>query len=53
MERFNTVLREVMTVSKGDLQKLLAEDKRQKAGKPKPGPKARTSVSAPADSARS
>jgi hypothetical protein len=47
MKEFQGVLREIMTVSKRDLRQLLADDKRQKVGKPKRGPKAKTSASAP------
>jgi hypothetical protein len=45
MDRFNTALRQVLRVSKSDLNRLLAEDKADKAGKVKPGPKPKSSVS--------
>jgi hypothetical protein len=45
MDRFNTALRQVLSVSKTDLKRLLAEDNIAKAGKAKPGPKPKTSSS--------
>jgi hypothetical protein len=38
---FDTALRKVLRVSKSDLKKMLAEEKRASAGKPKRGPKPR------------
>jgi hypothetical protein len=43
MERFHSALRGVVSVSKSDLQKFLAEEKANKINKPKPGPKAKQS----------
>jgi len=45
MQRFNNALRNVLQVSKSDLNKMLADEKRANAGKPKPGPKPKTSAS--------
>jgi hypothetical protein len=45
MKRFNSALRRVVSVSKSDLQKLLAEEKMSKVGKPRPGPRPRSSAS--------
>jgi hypothetical protein len=41
MNQFNNALRKVLSLSKTDLQKLLAEEKASKVGKQKPGPKKR------------
>jgi hypothetical protein len=38
-EEFDGALRQVLRVSKSDLNEMLAEEKRAKQGKPKPGPK--------------
>jgi hypothetical protein len=45
MDRFREGLRQVLSVSKTDLNKLLAEEKASKEGKIKPGPKPRLSGS--------
>ena len=42
MNRFNAALRQVLSVSKPDLNRLLADEKASKAGKVKPGPKSKT-----------
>ena len=42
-ERFSSALRRVLQVSKTDLTRMLADEKRAKAGKPKPGPKPKRS----------
>jgi hypothetical protein len=39
MDRFNKALRGVLSVSKSELSKLLAEEKAANAGEPKRGPK--------------
>ena len=39
MKRFNDALRSVVQVSKNDLNKMLAEEKKANEGKPKRGPK--------------
>jgi hypothetical protein len=39
MDRFNVALRAVLSVSKGELSKIFAEEKAQNADKPKRGPK--------------
>jgi hypothetical protein len=44
MERFSAALRGVMQVSKDDLNKLIAQDRAEKVGKPKRGPKPKPSV---------
>jgi hypothetical protein len=36
---FDSALRKVLRVSKSDLNKMLAEEKKAREGKPKPGPK--------------
>lgn len=38
-DRFNAALRQVLSVSKEELNRRLAEEKKLKAGKVKPGPK--------------
>lgn len=45
MGRFNDALRRAVSVSKADLQKLLAEEKMSKISKPKPGPRPKSSAS--------
>ena len=45
MTRFNNALRQVMQVSKRDLDKMLADEKAAKSGKVKPGPKPKSSSS--------
>ncbi len=45
MRRFNNALRDVLSVSKGDLNQMLEDERRGKIGKPKPGPKPKTSAS--------
>jgi hypothetical protein len=50
MNRFRDGLRQVLSVSKADLNRLLADDKAAKAGKLKPGPKPKSSASVPASS---
>ncbi len=45
MDRFNEGLRRVLSVSKTDLKRILAEEKASKAGKVKPGPKPKSSAS--------
>jgi len=44
-DRFQTALRSVGQVSKNDLEHMLADEKIANAGKPKRGPKPRTSAS--------
>ena len=46
MDRFNDGLRQVLSVSKTDLHRLLEKDKASKAGKVKRGPKPKSSASA-------
>jgi hypothetical protein len=41
---FQNALRQVLTVSKADLNRMLAEEKIANAGKPKRGPKPRSSA---------
>jgi hypothetical protein len=43
MNRFHDALRSVVQVSKDDLNKMLAADKKAKEGKPKRGPKPKAS----------
>ena len=45
MRRFNNALRDVLSVSKSDLNRMLEDERRSKIGKPKPGPKPRSSAS--------
>jgi hypothetical protein len=45
MERFGAGLRQVLSVSKAELKRLLAEEQASKAGKRKPGPKPKSSPS--------
>lgn len=45
MGRFNSALRRVLSVSKSNLQRLLAEEKASKVSKRKPGPRSKTSAS--------
>jgi hypothetical protein len=52
MRRFNDALRGVLGVSKGDLQQMLEDERLAKIGKPKPGPKPKTSASGHAASDR-
>lgn len=42
MDRFSEALKQVMQVSKADLNKMLAEDRAEKVGKPKRGPKTKS-----------
>jgi hypothetical protein len=44
MDRFRDGLRQVLSVSKADLNRMLAEEKAAKVGKVKPGPKPKTSA---------
>jgi hypothetical protein len=44
-ERFTTALKTVLQVSKTDLTRMIAEEKRANAGKPKRGPKPKASPS--------
>lgn len=44
-ERFQGALRSVGQVSKGELNRRLEEERLSKIGKPKPGPKPKTSTS--------
>jgi len=44
MYRFNGALRSVLQVSKTDLKQMLADEKQANAGKPKRGPKPKTSA---------
>ena len=48
MDRFNDGLRQVLSVSKTDLNRMLAEEKASKEGSVKPGPKPKSSPSVPA-----
>lgn len=43
MQRFNDALRSVLQVSKADLNQMLEAERLAKVGKPKPGPKPKTS----------
>ncbi len=45
MRRFNDALRNILHVSKSDLNRMLEEERQSKIGKPKPGPKPKTSAS--------
>ena len=45
MQRFEGALKSVLQVSKNDLNQMLADEKRANAGKPKRGPKPKTSAS--------
>lgn len=45
MRRFNNALRGVLSVSKSDLNRMLEDERRSKIGKPKPGPKPKSSAS--------
>jgi len=45
MRRFNNALRDVLSVSKSDLNQMLEDERRSKIGKPKPGPKPKSSAS--------
>ena len=45
LRKFQDALKSVLSVSKSDMQKMLAEEKAANAGKPKRGPKPKTSVS--------
>ncbi len=45
MRRFNNALRDVLSVSKSDLNQMLEDERRSKIGKLKPGPKPKTSAS--------
>ena len=47
-KRFTNALQQVLTVSKSDLNRMLAAEKTANAGKPKRGPKPKTSDSASA-----
>jgi hypothetical protein len=52
LQRFNTALRSVLQVSKSDLNQMLEAEKLANAGKPKRGPKPKTSASGHAASDR-
>jgi hypothetical protein len=52
MDRFQDGLRQVLSVSKTDLNRILTAEKSAKAGKIKPGPKPKSSVSVPASRER-
>jgi hypothetical protein len=45
MERFREGLRQVLSVPKSELKRLLAEERASKTGKTKPGPKPKVSPS--------
>lgn len=45
LRKFQDALKSVLSVSKSDMQKMLAEEKAANAGKPKRGPKPKASVS--------
>ena len=45
MQRFNDALRGVLRVSKGDLSRMLEQERRSKIGKVKPGPKPKRKTS--------
>lgn len=45
MRRFNNALRDVLSVSKSDLNQMLEAERQSKIGKTKPGPKPKTSAS--------
>jgi hypothetical protein len=45
MQAFNSALKSVLCVSKSDMTRMLADEKRANADKPKRGPKPKTSVS--------
>lgn len=45
MNRFNAALRQVLSVSKADLNKMLAEEKASKNGKLRPGPRPKSLAS--------
>lgn len=45
MQRFESALKSVLSVSKSDMKKMLADEKAANAGKPKRGPKPKTSAS--------
>lgn len=51
-ENFDDAMRRVLRVSKAELQKRLEAEKQANAGKPKRGPKPKTSASGHAVSAR-
>ena len=44
MRRFNDALRSVLQVSKSEMMQMLADEKQANAGKPKRGPKPKTSA---------
>jgi hypothetical protein len=50
---FQNALRQVLQVSKADLNRMLAEEKVANAGKPKRGPKPRSSASVPSSEGKS
>jgi hypothetical protein len=51
--KFNAALRQVLQTSKSDLDRMLAEEKIAKQGKPKPGPKPKhPSASGPVSSGK-
>jgi hypothetical protein len=52
MDRFRDGLRQVLSVSKTDLNRMLAEEKAANLGKVKPGPKPKTFPSAPVSNAQ-
>jgi hypothetical protein len=45
MRRFNSALRDILHVSKGNLNQMLECERESKIGKLKPGPKPKTSAS--------
>lgn len=47
--RFDRAMKQILQVSKTDLNRMLAEEKAANAGKPKRGPKPKTSVPASSD----
>jgi len=49
---FQNALRQVLKVSKADMNRMLAEEKLANAGKPKRGPKPKSCASAPASGER-
>jgi hypothetical protein len=47
MQRFSHALKDVLSVSKSDMQQMLEAERQSKIGKTKPGPKPKTSASGP------
>jgi hypothetical protein len=45
LQRFNEALKDVLSVSKNDMNRMLEDERRSKIGKIKPGPKPKTSAS--------